>query len=57
MTVTESIIYTTHNANNSAGPLWNFNATNIARIGDTAWFSSLNTVTSLSPLNNTECDL
>lgn len=57
VTVTESIVYTTPNANNGAGPLWNFNATNIARIGDTVWVSGLNTVTGLPPLNNTECNL
>lgn len=57
VTLTESVVYTTPNANNGAGPLWNFNATNIARIGDTVWVSGLNTVTGLPPLNNTECNL
>ena len=57
VTVTESIVYTTPNASNGAGPLWDFNATNIARIGDTVWVSGLNTVAGLPPLNNTECNL
>lgn len=55
--VTESTVYTTLPANNGAGPLWGFNATNIARIGDTVWVSGLNTVAGLPPLNNTECNL
>lgn len=55
--VTESTVYTTLPANNGAGPLWDFNATNIARIGDTVWVSGLNTVAGLPPLNNTECNL
>ena len=55
--VTESVVYTTPHANNGAGPLWDFNATNIARIDDTVWVSGLNTVAGLPPLNNTECNL
>ncbi len=55
--VTDSTIYTTPAANNGAGPLWGFNNSNIARIGDTVWVSGLNTVAGLPPLNNTECKL
>lgn len=55
--VTESVVYTTPHAHNGAGPLWDFNASNIARIGDTVWVSGLNTVAGLPPLNNTECNL
>ncbi len=57
VSVRESTVYTTADARNGAGPLWNFSSTNIARIGDTVWVSGLRTVPGLPPLNNTECTL
>lgn len=57
VSVQESMVYSTADARNGAGPLWNFSSSNIARIGDTVWVSGLNTVTGMPPLNNTECTL
>lgn len=57
VSVRESTVYTTTDARNGAGPLWNFSSTNIARTGDTVWVSGLRTVPGLPPLNNTECTL
>lgn len=57
VSVRESTVYTTTDARNGAGPLWNFSSSNIARIGDTVWVSGLRTVPGLPPLNNTECTL
>lgn len=53
----ESIVYTTTQPRNGAGPLWDFNASNISRLGETVWVSGLSTVPGLPPLNNTECNL
>lgn len=55
--VQESTVYTTADADNGAGPLWDYHTSNVARIGDTVWVSGRNTVPGLPPLNNTECKL
>ncbi|MDX9954694.1 MAG: hypothetical protein RBT75_11385 [Anaerolineae bacterium] len=55
--VRESTVYTTADADNGAGPLWDYHASNVARVGDTVWVSGRNTVLGLPPLNNTECNL
>lgn len=57
LAVQESTVYTTTDADNGAGPLWDYHASNIARIGDGVWVSGRSTVPGLPPLNNTECKL
>lgn len=57
VSVRESTIYTTTDPHNGAGPLWGYNASNIARTADAVWVTGLSTVPGLPPLNNTQCKL
>ncbi len=54
---TEEIVYSFIDANNGAGPLWNYGSTNLVRIGEDIYISGLDTLQDEPPLNNTRCRL
>ena len=46
--------YTIADARSGTGPLWNLDATDIARVGRSLWLNGLKTVAGICQLDNTE---